>query len=79
MNGYDNGPKKIYYPGGKLQKEENYVYGKLQGRSRLYSENGALQSDLNYHLDELHGECKYYTAGKADTYIYYYGVLESKK
>lgn len=79
VNGYDNGPKKIYYPGGKLQKEENYVYGKLQGRSRLYSENGALQSDLNYHLDELHGECKYYTAGKADTYIYYYGVLESKK
>ncbi|MFT3679635.1 MAG: tetratricopeptide repeat protein [Ferruginibacter sp.] len=80
VNGDDNGTKKIFYPSGKIWKEENYRYGKLHGRAKLYNENGTLVYDLNYYLGDLHGECKYFTtAGKPETYIYYYGALESKK
>ncbi len=80
VNGLEHGSKKIYYPTGKLLKEENYLYGKLHGSDKYYSENGTLISDVNYYLGDLHGECKYYSNGKlTDTYIYYYGVMESKK
>ncbi len=80
VNGQEHGVKKVFYNTGKLLKEENFVHGKLHGAVKVYNENGTLFSELNYYLGDLHGECKYYTAGKPSvTYIYHYGMLESKK
>ncbi|MBC7886278.1 MAG: tetratricopeptide repeat protein [Ferruginibacter sp.] len=80
VNGLENGSRKTYYLSGKIMREENYYYGERNGSSKYFNENGTLIYDLNFYLGNLHGDCKYYTAGKlAQTYTYYFGILESKK
>ena len=80
INGLENGLTTSYYPGGGIKQEDNYYYGERHGSNKNYNETGVLLSALNYYLGSLHGECKYYTAGKLTaTYLYHYGLLESKK
>ena len=80
VNGWYNGSYKSYYPSGKIKKDNNYYFGSDHGSFKYYNEDGSLISELNFYLDEPHGESKYYTAGKlSGTYIYRYGLLQSKK
>ena len=80
INGYEQGIKKIYYPSGKIMKEENYLYGNLHGTAKYFAENGSLIYELNYYNGDLHGISKYYEAGKlTETLTYHYGMMEEKK
>ncbi len=80
INGLDNGNYKSYYASGKIMKDHNYYFGEEHGAFKNYNEDGSLTEDVNYYLGDLNGECKYFTAGKlTSTYLYKYGVMESKK
>ena len=57
--------EEIYFQNGKLEKEMNYVKGKLFGSYREYDSLGQLRIDFNYFDGLRHGICKEYsTSGK---------------
>jgi antitoxin component YwqK of YwqJK toxin-antitoxin module len=41
-----HGVVRLYYRNGQLQKEQNFVHGKLKERERLWNERGELKIDI---------------------------------
>jgi len=60
-----NGPKKEYYPNGKVCKEYTLKDGKIEGSYRFYSTIGKLVSDQYFKDGEPNGYLKtYYESGQ---------------
>jgi antitoxin component YwqK of YwqJK toxin-antitoxin module len=60
-----NGPKKEYYPSGKVCKEYILENGKISGSYKFFSEKGHLVSDQNFVDGEPNGYLKtYYENGQ---------------
>jgi antitoxin component YwqK of YwqJK toxin-antitoxin module len=51
-----HGFMRIYYPNGKILKEDQYVWGVLQGESRSYTESGILFHIRNWSNGVLDGK-----------------------
>lgn len=60
-----NGPKKEYYPNGKILKEYTLQNGKIQGQYRFYDQLGRLVSNQFFINGEPNGFLKtYYSNGQ---------------
>jgi antitoxin component YwqK of YwqJK toxin-antitoxin module len=60
-----NGPKKRYYPNGKIMNEYSFKYGKLDGSYKIYNELGHLVSDQNFKNGLPNGNFRtYYENGQ---------------
>lgn len=63
-----NGPKKEYYPNGKIMREYFLKDGKIEGSYKLYSTIGKLVSDQYFKDGEPNGYLKtYYESGQLKT------------
>lgn len=63
-----NGPKKEYYPNGKVCKEYTLKDGLIDGSCKFYNEAGKLVSDQYYKDGEPNGYLKtYYESGQLKT------------
>lgn len=52
--------EEIYFQNGQLEKEANFVHGRLNGSYREYDSTGQLRIDFNYFDGFRHGICKEY-------------------
>lgn len=63
-----NGPKKEYYPNGKIMREYTLKEGKVEGSYKFYDELGRLVSDQYYQDGEPNGIVRtYYPSGQLKT------------
>jgi antitoxin component YwqK of YwqJK toxin-antitoxin module len=44
-DGIENGPRRAWYPSGKLMEEANLWYGGIHGHERTWDEQGRLRSE----------------------------------
>ncbi|GAB3234346.1 hypothetical protein GCM10027346_23130 [Hymenobacter seoulensis] len=49
-----------YYPNGKVQEDENYIFDELHGRNRYYRPDGTLEREENYRYGEKYGPTVYF-------------------
>ncbi|MFY8089721.1 MAG: tetratricopeptide repeat protein [Chitinophagaceae bacterium] len=75
--GEETKTKKVFYPNGNLESEENHFQDAFHGSCKYYYANGKIKAEENYYLGNLHGICKYYdeTNGKETIRTYFYGEL----
>lgn len=60
-----NGPKKVYYPNGRIMKEYTVKDGKIDGSYKFYNTLGHLVSDQFFKDGEPNGYLKtYYESGQ---------------
>jgi len=57
-----HGFMRIYYPNGKIEKEDHYEQGVLQGESRSYTERGILFHVKNWSNGALEGKATLYNS-----------------
>lgn len=64
MGDVPDGVVKSYWGNGRLQSEETFKGGRLNGKSRRYYDSGRLDSDISYKNSIQHGPSKlYYDSG----------------
>ncbi|MBI9012915.1 MAG: toxin-antitoxin system YwqK family antitoxin [Clostridiales bacterium] len=60
-----DGTVMSYYENGQIEREKNYIAGRLQGKDIIYYENGEIEVERNYIVGELDGKSIiYYKNGK---------------
>lgn len=60
-----------YYKNGKVQAENDYLVGKLNGVSKQYDIKGNPIREISYKENLIFGNCKYYEDGYLDNELYY--------
>lgn len=78
-NGKINGPLKVYYEDGTLQKSGNYVNGKEHGKFFEYDDNGLLSSEYNMSNGLLHGVYTAYRNGLKSQEVSFINDMKSGK
>lgn len=75
--GEETKTKKVYYPNGNLDSEENHYEDEKHGVCKSYFLNGKIKAEENYYLGKLNGICKYYdeVTGKETIRYYYFDEL----
>lgn len=72
----EDGPKKVMYPSGALERSEEYILGKKNGDFIKYFEDGAIKDRQHFTDNELNGLVESFDNNKKQTMQVSYTLVE---